>query len=960
MFSLFFSPVSGFRSRVFSYQLWTVLVVACVAMTACGGGGGGGNLSDAEERTVVTDTDGDEIADSADNCPNIANTDQADADSDGTGDVCDTALELTVDAPTVPIDFGVATTIDVSVENEVGSIGYELSGAPVGMSIDNAGEISWTPGGIQFGVDQSYTFEVKVTDDNGSTTQPVTVVVDGDSSSQPLVRSSAKVPTKQKSIYVADFDGVAGDEVLVTDNKSLIYTLKWDPALGVAGEFYQSWVYPYSLGNQMHIDGLTAADLNGDSRLDILVLNGDTVSVIDGISRKMTYSFTIEGAVGGYAIAAADLENDGDVEIVVLVSVGGSSEKIHIFSKPNTGSTLNEDWASAAANYGTDMVLADVDFADGNLEINTNKGYVLDGISHEDQWTSDKPSNGFGDQIVAADLDGDGVAEIVGLFSETGSGVIEVYSPQHQSDLFGDLDPIHDPETFRCAIMAKDIDSNGTDEIIVGGCIEGGANRGEDDGEYIGIFTAVDRATFSEWHWVRPEGEEFYDDKRHGGFVSLAMGDPDNDGTLDVLWGNKFVDDHYDAISVWPVSSEQDDPVKTQTIALGLFDTRFTGAVDFQFDSTTQYATFASRVLPAEKNTNDEDDLAIGLRAAFIDYDTGRLRLSEQLQGAKTTELGEKVLAADLLGKGYDQLVFTSGFVDEDGDESTGFTAVDFRETVKSLDDIHGGMEAFWFKEHFTPLAGGNLGSSFDLADLNGDGNIDHIGFVENYLYSYEFFPITLSADPDDFDLGIATGVPDTLPLWQSVRIGQETGVDVLVDNIDSTSAMEVLHLTDSALYIRSRDDDAVHENSDFYDSIFLFDDLFSGAAFNAVLTVDVDSDGAKEILVSAVTDTGGVLYVLNNQGGQLAAISFDEEITDLQNGQTAGSIIVAWKTAGEEETSIAKSYVSELTLSSDMQSVVELTRSPALLGAVSPNSMNFSSNGELLIGTEFGMYIVE
>lgn len=37
----------------------------------------------------VTDTDGDGVADASDNCPTVANADQADADADGTGDACD-------------------------------------------------------------------------------------------------------------------------------------------------------------------------------------------------------------------------------------------------------------------------------------------------------------------------------------------------------------------------------------------------------------------------------------------------------------------------------------------------------------------------------------------------------------------------------------------------------------------------------------------------------------------------------------------------------------------------------------------------------------------------------------------------------------------------------------------------------------------------------------------------------
>jgi hypothetical protein len=57
----------------------------------------GGKLGDATPTSVtvhvvaptITDTDGDGVADSADNCPTVANAGQADADNDGKGDACD-------------------------------------------------------------------------------------------------------------------------------------------------------------------------------------------------------------------------------------------------------------------------------------------------------------------------------------------------------------------------------------------------------------------------------------------------------------------------------------------------------------------------------------------------------------------------------------------------------------------------------------------------------------------------------------------------------------------------------------------------------------------------------------------------------------------------------------------------------------------------------------------------------
>jgi hypothetical protein len=47
----------------------------------------GDSMGDACD--ALTDSDGDTVADDTDNCPNAANMDQADVDSDGTGDVCD-------------------------------------------------------------------------------------------------------------------------------------------------------------------------------------------------------------------------------------------------------------------------------------------------------------------------------------------------------------------------------------------------------------------------------------------------------------------------------------------------------------------------------------------------------------------------------------------------------------------------------------------------------------------------------------------------------------------------------------------------------------------------------------------------------------------------------------------------------------------------------------------------------
>ena len=49
----------------------------------------GDGIGDVCDEATVNDTDGDGVNDDVDNCPNVANPDQADADGDGIGDACD-------------------------------------------------------------------------------------------------------------------------------------------------------------------------------------------------------------------------------------------------------------------------------------------------------------------------------------------------------------------------------------------------------------------------------------------------------------------------------------------------------------------------------------------------------------------------------------------------------------------------------------------------------------------------------------------------------------------------------------------------------------------------------------------------------------------------------------------------------------------------------------------------------
>lgn len=66
-----------------SWGVWPLVVLSVFLLGQAGPCGGGGGLFGGNDR------DGDGIEDSADNCPDIANVDQADFDEDSIGDVCE-------------------------------------------------------------------------------------------------------------------------------------------------------------------------------------------------------------------------------------------------------------------------------------------------------------------------------------------------------------------------------------------------------------------------------------------------------------------------------------------------------------------------------------------------------------------------------------------------------------------------------------------------------------------------------------------------------------------------------------------------------------------------------------------------------------------------------------------------------------------------------------------------------
>jgi hypothetical protein len=123
------------------------------ATTTPPSGGSGGTTSP----TPPLDTDGDGVPDSADNCVSMPNADQADADADGHGDVCDACpltsnpgTEACPSMPTLADLTTQATICEGHIDDPVGSV--TLSAPAVGdtfvtVTSGDATKVTVTNGG---------------------------------------------------------------------------------------------------------------------------------------------------------------------------------------------------------------------------------------------------------------------------------------------------------------------------------------------------------------------------------------------------------------------------------------------------------------------------------------------------------------------------------------------------------------------------------------------------------------------------------------------------------------------------------------------------------------------------------------------------------------------------------------------------------------------------------------------
>lgn len=285
--------------------------------------------------------------------------------------------------------------------------------------------------------------------------------IDGDANGSPRYDIGAYELMPQGVISVCspavvDFDGDGDDEVVFGGVDGMLHVVRAD------GTQPAGW--PVSLG-KMICRAPAVGDLNGDSRLDIAVTVGQAGSgkllLVDHSGAVMP-GWPQGGEYGDFHTSPvlADIDNDGGLEIIV-------------------GSNCYNVWAFEA---------------DGTILQNWPVSVGMD----------------MGNNVTAADIDGDSVPEVVvfevfgrlSAFNGDGSAVFQTYSP------FG---------VVPAGPTLADIDSDGKSEIIA---------VTECDSHYGAVFIIDETgAVLPNWPWIAGDCI----------FRSPALGDLNQDGVLDIV-----------------------------------------------------------------------------------------------------------------------------------------------------------------------------------------------------------------------------------------------------------------------------------------------------------------------------------------------------------------------------------------------------------------------------------------
>ena len=577
--------------------------------------------------------------------------------------------------------------------------------------------------------------------------------------------------------------------------------------------------------------GVTGAANNGEVEdYQFTILNPEAASGFTLNERQV-----IATPDGAKSVFAADMDNDGDMDIVSaafyadriewLENVGGNFVSHAI----DTGlADLSPYTDGASSVFAVDMD------GDGNMDVVSSfrragriHWYKNDGQQNFTRQTVDAAALGAS-SVFAMDMDNDGDIDILASL-QTGDAI--VWYENNGNEAFS-KQTINASATGATSVFAVDVDSDGDMDVL-------SASRGNnsviwyenDGGQAFSLHVINDRAV---------------------GAASVFATDVDGDGDIDVLSAsrgdNKIVWYENNGSELFTPRTISDDAVGASSVFAA--DVDGDGDMDvlataFDGDSVVWYENVAGQ-FSAVRTIDDDARGASSVFAADMDGDGDLDVLSASFDADRIAwYVNQQVVLRGASGEGTSE--------GEDGQppaNSLGFLPESWQNIVAADIDGDGDMDAVsqsslgdalaWF-ENFGgllfiphPISGGVTGASaLFAADLDGDGDVD-----------------LLSASAGDEPMiwyendGNQTFVPHAVTTTPSTK-GQK---NVFATDMDRDGDIDILYVSSGDSTI------AWYENNgqQVYTSHII---STTAHLTNSVVAADVDGDGDMDVLSAASGD---------------------------------------------------------------------------------------------------------
>ncbi len=287
--------------------------------------------------------------------------------------------------------------------------------------------------------------------------------------------------SQTQSVYAADLDGDGDLDVISgSANNDILW---WENRLDQIEADMNGPLDINNKGGGIAISSVFAADLDGDGDTDVLStrLTGAQVAVswydnLDGLGDfgdAATNEIILGTPDTPQAVRAADLDGDGDNDVVVASD--GTTDEIIWYENLGSGSFDTAALISDAVSDPLDVMAADLD-GDGDLEV-----IVASNGDGSIPWFENLGGGSFGPRqnvttsasgsysVDVSDLDGDGDLDVLGTNAVQHKIVWHENRLNEASDDFGPTQVISDTVSSSFDVHAGDLDGDGDEDVLSAG-----------------------------------------------------------------------------------------------------------------------------------------------------------------------------------------------------------------------------------------------------------------------------------------------------------------------------------------------------------------------------------------------------------------------------------------------------------------------------------------------------------